>query len=615
MRTGLSSTMIKSTIIIIAVIVVILSGFADAAVSVKPGNSIQSAINAAKPGQVIEVQSGTFHERINITKPLTLTGIGEPVIDAGGIGSAITISASGSALSGFTATGSGTGSGDAGIRVLSNGNIIKDNKILKNNNYGVVLYRVDKNTIFLNTVTGNKKGGILLVHSSDNQVWGNNVSMNWNGITVETSHGNTIRSNNLTRNRMGINISSNNISESITQKGKGVSIKYAPSSQRTTYSIDQNSTSTNTDANLIYQNNLQDNGLNAFDDGYNRWDNSKEGNHYSNYDAREQGCTDRNRDGICDSGYNIPGGHDVDQLPKASPDAILSYNSRGLQGSRLEIDHRTYRPGEDIDVKYTAPENFSGWLGVMEANLPGGGASPNNALSHQSLKGSSGMLKLKAPADSGFYDLRLYNATSGKEISSLSFTVKVPEISATPNTVYTCEQIKVSYAGAPGYENDWIAMYRSGSPDTSYITRLYLNGNENGTVILDAPNPGSYDFRVFENDSYTKLATSSSVAVKTFNGTKVVASPTHVAPGGTVTVTYWGAPPSGTGVIGMYGMTRPDKFPIETRSLGGANCGRLTWRLPAEPGQYDFRMFYSAITEVGQGAYQLLGQSDVVTVG
>jgi len=133
-------------------------------------------------------------------------------------------------------------------------------------------------------------------------------------------------------------------------------------------------------------------------------------------------------------------------------------------------------------------------------------------------------------------------------------------------------------------------------------------------VIFDAADPGSYDFRIFENDSYIPLAASNSLKVNTFKGTKVVASPSHVSPGGTVTVTYWGAPASGTGIIGMYGMSRPDKFPVEKRAIGSKNCGKMAWKLPNNPGQYDFRMFYSDITGEGQGAYQLLGQSDVVTV-
>ena len=120
---------------------------------------------------------------------------------------------------------------------------------------------------------------------------------------------------------------------------------------------------------------------------------------------------------------------------------------------------------------------------------------------------------------------------------------------------------------------------------------------------------------MFAAGAVSPSATSDRVEVEAYKGTKVVASPSHVAPGGTVTVTYWGAPSSGTGIIGMYGMNRPDKFALETRALGSKNCGIMTWRLPINPGQYDFRMFYSDITSEGQGAYQLLGQTNVVTVG
>lgn len=619
MRNALSSIAKKSMIIAlmitaIAVTSIMLSHSADAAASVKPGDSIQSAINSAAAGQIIEVQNGTFHEKINIIKPITLKGEGRPIIDAGGSGSPITISANGSTLMGFIATGSGLGSGDAGIRVLSSSNIIKDNTAI-NNNRGIILSHVDKNSVFLNTIRRNKKDGILLVHSNNNLIWGNNVSTNNNGISIETSIGNIVRSNNLTKNGLGINISSNSMSESITSHGKGVSIKYASASKSTAYNIDKNSTGSSPNINFIYQNNLDDNIQSAFDDGNNQWDSGKEGNHFSNYDAYEQGCTDRNRDGICDSGYNIPGGRNVDKLPKASPDAILSYKSRGMMGSALKIFHKTFSPGRDVDVTYSAQRNFSGWIGVMSADQPKGNARKENALSYRMLPGSSGVLKLKAPEDSGSYCLRLYNSSSGEEMASLNFTVKVPTVAASPDLVYNCEGITVSYSGAPGFENDWIGIYRSGSSDSAYVTRQYLDGKESGTAIFDAPDPGSYEFRMFENNTFTRLATSNKVTVKTYNGTKVVASPTHVAPGGTVTVTYWGAPASGTGVIGMYGMTRPDKFPIETRSLGTKSCGRMTWRLPSSPGQYDFRMFYSAITDINQGAYQILGQSDVVTVG
>ena len=607
----------KSTIIMLAALMALLSGTADSTFYVKPGQSIQAAINAASAGQIVEVQNGTYHERVNVTKQLTLKGVGEPVVDAGGEGSAITISANGSTLYGFTAIGSGKGWSDAGIRVLSRENIIKGNAALKNNNFGFLLYHSGNNTVANNVAEENKNSGFMFVHSNGNQVWGNDIVMNQDGVSIQTSRGNVVKANNLTMNKIGINISNYNFSESIrastSGNGKGVSIKYRTTDGATSYNIDKNSTSLSPDSNFIYQNNLLYNDKSAFDDGYNQWDNGKVGNHYSSYDAREQGCKDRNRDGICDSGYIIPGGHGVDKLPKASIDAILSYKSKGLMGSELKIDHRTYLPGSDVDVMYLAPKNISGWVGVVRTDLPRGYIDQKKALSYQSIAGTSGLLNLKAPADDGSYNLRMYNA-SGGELASLEFHVNVPTITATPASVNACEMVTVKYSGAPGYENDWIAMYKSGSPDGSYVTRQYLNGNENGTVTLEAPDPGSYDFRLFENDSSTKLATSNNIEAKAMTGNKVIATPSHVKPGGTVTITYWGAPPEGTGVIGMYGVNRPDKFYLDMRSIGSKNCGSITWQPPGS-GQYDFRMFRSEITDVGQGAYQILGQSNVVTVG
>lgn len=612
---------ISKSIAAILVITVALSFVlmnASAISTVVPGESIQSAIDEASPGQIIEVQNGTYFENVNVTKTVTLKGMGNPIVDAGGRGSAITLSANDSILQGFTATGSGIDALDAGITVLSSGNIIKGNAVSENGNCGIVVYHSDDNTLFQNEVTENKNGGILLDHSDSNQVWGNYASGNGFGIAIDTCRANTINSNNLTGNKIGINITNNNIRDSVVNRGKGISIEYKSSSQSEAYSIDKNSTVVSVESNLIFDNNLQDNELNAYDDGNNRWDNDKSGNHYSSYDSREQGCKDRDRDGICDKSYSISGGRNVDELPKASEDAILSYKAQGLSGSELKIEQKNYLPGEDVNVNYKAPGNISGSLCVLKAKGTGtkahGKASKNDALSSCSFVGSAGKLTLMAPQDNGSYEIVMFNGSSNEQVASLGFKVSVPIVSATPDSLYTCEKITVRYSGVPGLENDWIAMYKSGDSDTNPIGRRYLDGKENGTVAQTASDPGSYEFRIFKNDSYTRLAVSNIIVAKAYKGTKVVVSPTVVSPGGTVTVTYWGAPASGSGVIGMYGMSRPDKFPIETRGLGSSNCGSMTWRLPTTKGQYDFRMFYQAITSVNQGAYQLLGQTDVVTV-
>ena len=55
--------------------------------------TIQAAINDACPGDTILVQSGTYSERVVVNKTLTLQGVGSPVVDAGGLGNAFTLSA------------------------------------------------------------------------------------------------------------------------------------------------------------------------------------------------------------------------------------------------------------------------------------------------------------------------------------------------------------------------------------------------------------------------------------------------------------------------------------------------------------------------------------------
>jgi nitrous oxidase accessory protein len=78
--------------------------------------SIQAAIEVADPSDTIEVQSGTYYENVDVNKTLILKGVdtgdGKPVVDAGGRGSAITLSANGITLDGFTVTNSGNLYGD-----------------------------------------------------------------------------------------------------------------------------------------------------------------------------------------------------------------------------------------------------------------------------------------------------------------------------------------------------------------------------------------------------------------------------------------------------------------------------------------------------------------------
>jgi nitrous oxidase accessory protein len=192
------------------------------------------------------------------------------------------------------------------------------------------------------------------------------------------------------------------------------------------------------------------------------------------------------------------------------------------------------------------------------------------------------------------------------KLLELPFNVTVAEISAGPQTVFTCERIIVDFIGASGRAGDWIGMYQNDSG--SLVSRQMLGSRESGNIAFSNPDPGSYFFNMhFEGDESVK-ASSGGVEVRENFGKKVTAEPSSVPPGGQVTVTYWGAPPSGTGVVGMYGMTRPDKFDLGKRPAGSGSCGSMVWTLPTTPGTYDFRLFEDDINR------NLLAQSNSVTV-
>ena len=616
---------------LIAVTLLLIAGCASATVAVKPGDRIQAAIDAAIPGDRIEVYSGTYQESLVINKPIVLKGIdsgsGLPRVETEN-GPAITLKADGIVLEGFWAKSASGWTEDAGILVLSNNNVIRNNMASGNGNAGMLFQECHNNTIAGNVALANSREGLSLKNCSRNILQGNQVKENKYGLKLVNSQGNEVLGNSFLQNRYeaiymqncqsnliegnyagsndgglimdtcrdnivqkndfvgnvkGISVSYLDVSKGIKSQGKGVVISY------NSMPSEESASSNNT----FYLNNLS-NKNNAYDDSLDRWDNGKLGNNYSNFNDASEGCKGKK---ICDSEYRIPGGHSVDQFPLAAP-AKIPGRSSGPGGAVLQLFQFSFLPGGEMRVNFTSPATSEVWLGVALGNQ-----SQNDLYLGRNITGD---VVLTAPLEEGSYRLRMHDK-NGTEVMSMAFRVAAPGIFASPLQVGSCEKIFVAFFGASGQTNDWIGMFRAGTSDVA--SRQNLMGQENGNITFSSSDGGSFEFKMFAAGASEPLASSNTVEVKATSGAKVVAEPSHVAPGGTVTITYWGAPPEGTGVIGMYGMTRPDKFDLGKRPIGSRSCGSMTWQLPYASGQYDFRMFHDDINR------PLIAQSNVVTVG
>lgn len=144
--------------------------------------SIQAAIEAASPGDVLVVAGGTYSENLVVDRPLVLQGAGNgtdrPIVDADGRGSAVTLVADGVRLEGFVLENGGFGW--AGIDVKSNYNQIRRNLVTDNRWYGIFLDGANGCLIEENVVLNNKYGIWINLGSDDNRVQKNVLQDNEN---------------------------------------------------------------------------------------------------------------------------------------------------------------------------------------------------------------------------------------------------------------------------------------------------------------------------------------------------------------------------------------------------------------------------------------------------
>jgi len=319
--------------------------------------SIQAGINESSNGDTIIVLSGVYIENLVIDKPLTIvskTGdptdvtIKAPLPDV----VAVEIDANNTVFKGITIASYYKLGQDYGIVIMDNENITVKNNIFtgckkgitiirsynctiednymegKKGGKGIDLYLAGNNLIQRNTIT--KSGGAIWEDYCEigNVYHENNLSENWNGITLIHDSDNSLVYNNLIQGNEndGILISwaDNNVISNnwIIENGQGINIydsKHNNISSNVvmdnTYGIEFASAYSN----LIYNNYFRNPKNIAWGDGRNTWNVSKTpgeniigesyiaGNCWLDDDGNgiSHELPDLNGDGICDEEYDV----------------------------------------------------------------------------------------------------------------------------------------------------------------------------------------------------------------------------------------------------------------------------------------------------------------------
>jgi parallel beta-helix repeat protein len=355
--------------------------------------SIQAAVDAANPGDTVNVSAGTYNENIQINKSINLVGAGADVTTINGTEintDVILVTANRVNVSGFTVKGATSPSGyiHAGIKLSGSSNC-KIEKVIatqnddagffiaqeseKNslsnitaseNNFGfLITTQSDFNILENNVVNSNQHG--IMVSSKNNNIVNNRVFGNLVGINIHTGHKNIVDNNNVNNNGwQGIflmaGINNTIINNEVSFNGGGITLlmhrdTWGPS----VYNIIKNNTVISNRMgisiqasyhNIVYHNNFINNSNQSRGTHNNTWDNGypSGGNYWSDFDEPREGCKDVNKDKICDSPYNIGRGNSQDRYPVTSMNGWSNINTRPTVETLTPDSEEPQQPGTFI---------------------------------------------------------------------------------------------------------------------------------------------------------------------------------------------------------------------------------------------------------------------------
>lgn len=207
-------TSIGAWIGLLVVLVVLVSGIAQAATwQARPGDALQRVIDAAKPGDVIEIERGYYVGNFVIDKPMTLRGLGKPTLSGGLQGDTVRVDAPDVRIEGLIVRDSGDSLKDqnAGIYIRPGAHrAVVRQCDLTYNLFGLWIEKANDVQIEDNVITGKRDysspqrgNGVQLYNTRGAKIVGNRISFVRDALYVDVSHHAVFRGNRLHHSRYG----------------------------------------------------------------------------------------------------------------------------------------------------------------------------------------------------------------------------------------------------------------------------------------------------------------------------------------------------------------------------------------------------------------------------
>jgi parallel beta-helix repeat protein len=177
-------------------------------VEVHAGQSIQAAVDAARPGTVVFLDPGTYSQSVTVSKPdVFLVGLGGPgavVLDnPGGADNGVNVAPGGDGFGLFNVTVQGFGQN--GVLLTGVHRFLVDGVTAVNDGgYGIFPVSSANGLVTRSSTSGNDDTGIYVGQSLDVAVLANSASENVNGIEVENSVNVAVLGNHSFHNTVGV---------------------------------------------------------------------------------------------------------------------------------------------------------------------------------------------------------------------------------------------------------------------------------------------------------------------------------------------------------------------------------------------------------------------------